>query len=461
MKWSKYNYLFKSPDHGPFLYNSLSNSLAEVSPEVYRQLLEVKKNPDSLDVGRHPALYLQLLQIKALIPAEEEQSFTDQMELRRRCVDYDNTSLNLTVAPTRECNFNCVYCYQHSRPPIHMTEETEGHLIDFIKRFGSLRHISVSWYGGEPLLSFDRMRSLTKKIRGLAGSFSASLVTNGYLLEKPVVDQLDDLNIRRIQITLDGPRDVHNRRRPHLENNDSFQRILRNLELLTSSWSGKCTVRVNVDGSNSEHYHELYAQLKREFGDRIAAIRPGVVFENNGSRHGLCCPFNSREEVTFYIDQYREHGIEDLGFYPDTGFSGCVATRVNSFVVGPSGSLYKCWHDIGDPSMSVGNVSDPENLSFKGLAHYAIGCDPFKDSKCVKCFYLPICGGGCPKERSEKQADVGDDGGACTYFKYQLPELLSIHYEKKCAARGRDGRSQAGSQEPATVRRRRSEVSNV
>ena len=120
----------------------------------------------------------------------------------------------LTIALTRACNFNCVYCYEHDRKPIYMSDEVARDLIDFIKRFPALARLSITWYGGEPLLCFDRICSLTDKIKELDIAFTAMLVTNGYLLNEETSSKLTDLKIETVQVTVDGREPIHNKRRP-------------------------------------------------------------------------------------------------------------------------------------------------------------------------------------------------------------------------------------------------------
>ena len=63
--------------------------------------------------------------------------------------------LNLTVLPTEQCNFRCVYCYESfcrgGMSPVVVTA---------LERFLDLRapgldRLSIAWFGGEPLLAAD------------------------------------------------------------------------------------------------------------------------------------------------------------------------------------------------------------------------------------------------------------------------------------------------------------------
>jgi uncharacterized protein len=67
-----------------------------------------------------------------------------------------------------------------------MTEEIEDLVVGFAKDHEQARELVVAWFGGEPLLRFDTMVRLTEKLRRLDLPLTASLTTNGYLLDEIV-----------------------------------------------------------------------------------------------------------------------------------------------------------------------------------------------------------------------------------------------------------------------------------
>ena len=55
-----------------------------------------------------------------------------------------------------------------------MSAEVEDQLIKFIGRFYT-RDLSLTWFGGEPLLAFDRILSIDRRVRELGKRVSASI----------------------------------------------------------------------------------------------------------------------------------------------------------------------------------------------------------------------------------------------------------------------------------------------
>lgn len=76
-----------------------------------------------------------------------------------------NKVLTLVVAPTMNCNLGCKYCFEgsHKKPGV-MTEKTEDKIVDFVKS-QKPQALSITWFGGEPLLAFNRILSLAKKLK--------------------------------------------------------------------------------------------------------------------------------------------------------------------------------------------------------------------------------------------------------------------------------------------------------
>jgi len=423
--------MFHSKKFGWLLYNALSNTFAEIDEKARTELKEIKEKPNNYDFSANPGLFIQLRQTKVLVEENEEQDLINLRRLKQNFVNYDVSPAHLTIAPTRECNFACTYCYQEFRKPIRMDDRTEDAIIRFIKRFEKPEFLSISWYGGEPLLEFDRLVSLTGKVKELGIPFYAEMTTNGYLLNQEIIGELDNLKIKSLQISIDGPEEAHNKRRILASGGGTYRKIVDNLMTLTAGWNGKCNIRVNVDKSNMDGYVQVYRNLSEKLSGKRVTIYPGIVSDSPIGNPDAGCQFNREDEAGFYIDLYRKHGIEARRvFYPDSKRFGCIATRRNSFVIGPLGEIYNCWHDMGVDDMAVGSVHNEKNWNADLLAKYMIGAGMFEDRQCMKCFFLPVCGGGCPNLRLRKKYD-GEDFDTCVRFKDRLPEFLEIYYEHK------------------------------
>jgi len=128
------------------------------------------------------------------------------------------------------------------------------------------------------------------------------------------------------------------------------------------------------------------------------------------------------------MNTYRDYGITEFDFYPNRRSINCAATMKNSYVIGPEGEIYKCWMDAGKKDSVVGSIWGDEPWNARIIAKYMVTADNFNEPECRECFFLPVCGGGCPKIRLESGFSLGAKD-LCFTFKENLEECLEAHYE--------------------------------
>ena len=164
----------------------------------------------------------------------------------------DSNRLDVFVLPNMNCNFACPYCYEDHRPS-QMDAEVEERLRRWFSATApEFKAVLVSWFGGEPLLSFERLLRLQRVFRQTtldAGvNFNAHITTNGYLLDERRATALCDAGVLSYQVTMDGPPDIHNRRRVLRGSGDSFERVFTNVcNLVSVHEDANVKLRINFD----------------------------------------------------------------------------------------------------------------------------------------------------------------------------------------------------------------------
>src|SRR5690606_20137919 len=131
----------------------------------------------------------------------------------RRSKFQPTNTLGLTICPTLNCNFRCTYCYQHHLKGV-MRADVRNRIAAYVAASDGLQDLHVTWFGGEPLLAMTVVEGLSERFLAGPHRYSASIVTNGSRLTPAHSRRLVELNVTRAQITLDGPRDLHDQRRP-------------------------------------------------------------------------------------------------------------------------------------------------------------------------------------------------------------------------------------------------------
>ena len=393
MYWSKYNVVLES-SCGRFIYNTYTNNLMKMSAS-FISCIDKIKNGDFSCLSEEEILVLR----NNMVLVDSDTNIYRSIKLQRSISRFDTNYLALTIAPTTACNFNCVYCYEAGIAPLsansqpNLLEDT----VSFVKLFKNTKYLRVTWYGGEPLLQFDYIKKLSYRLMGLFDSYEAHMVTNAYLLDKTISHQLKNLRISAIQVKIDGLEEIHNKRRPHKQNNDSFQRIIHNLDDLFSIYPEiRVGFRINVDKSNKYEFSQIYSYLKDRYGKYNINVHPGFVTDDFSTEPNNCC-FEIDEVNEFVLEQYDQYGIP-ISLYPRSVFGECCARHITSFVIGPQGELYKCWNDIGIAEKTTGKVNEV-SLSDDLLLKYLLENDTLSDANCENCFCFPICEGGCPYKR--------------------------------------------------------------
>lgn len=153
----------------------------------------------------------------------------------------------LTLQVTHQCNFRCSYCtYTYGGDSLHrshsadrMTWEIAKTAIDFYaNRTRDKKGINIGFYGGEPLLEYDLIKKCieyaNKLFRGK--NLTYNLTTNGSLLDAEKLIYLVDNNVT-ILISLDGPKEIHNKNRKLASNGGgSFDVVYSNLMALMKDY---------------------------------------------------------------------------------------------------------------------------------------------------------------------------------------------------------------------------------
>ncbi|MGD8780874.1 MAG: radical SAM protein [Ignavibacteria bacterium] len=151
----------------------------------------------------------------------------------------------LILSITDECNFRCRYCvyggnYENRRTHSknHMSFETAQKAVDYYLGFLTAKenttfvHKSkaISFYGGEPLLNFTLIKKLVEYIK--AGydcrNIEFRITTNGFLLTDDVIDFIVDNNFS-LAISMDGPKEEHDRNRVLKGGTKTFDIVYQNM----------------------------------------------------------------------------------------------------------------------------------------------------------------------------------------------------------------------------------------
>ena len=417
LKQSRYNLFFDGDRGARLAFNSMTAALAEIEPEKWPVIQAFLDNPNREPLNETEKELLEQLKYGGFLIDQDFDEIA-YLKVMNRMTRFSKDSLGLTICPTLNCNFSCFYCYE-THPKGVMSKRVQDKLTDFAKeRLESAKSFQVTWYGGEPLLAFRVIENLSERFIELCDqkgiTYSAYLVTNGYLLSPDKAKRLSELRVQGAQVTLDGPADVHDKRRVLTDGGPTFWRILENVKSATALM--RIDLRVNVDKRNMHELNQLLDLLKNKFPDKKMRI-----YYSKTTPYSLVCG----EIESFCMDkaEFEEFYMRSLKTLIERGFDAwkkptrranvCTADCLNAFVVLPDGKLYKCWLDTGTIEESfLGTIFDEEpNRNYQKW----LALDPFESPDCAKCKMLPICMGGCPAASMKKLPTL--EGRVCEFYR--------------------------------------------
>jgi len=344
---------------------------------------------------------------------------------------FKNSSLHLAIAPTMKCNFACFYCFEEGNKNLPlMDENVENALITFIEK-NKRKNISINWFGGEPLLGFDRIVSICKRLKEKEIKFKSSLITNGSLLTVEKIQQLDFLNLSFIQITLDGLAEIHDKRRYFKNGKPSFDIILFNIENFLKMTSIPLTIQVTTDHSNESAYEDVVNFFEHKFSNYLKEnqVKIGCNYVLNRTNFEKSSSCYTHQDIIKENIKSLQRGEKNgkTPYLPGLSMP-CMYRSISSFAIDSQGNIYRCLEHLGNPSCRIGNLPEGK-ISLSKMAETTFENDPFEDEECIHCNVFPVCGGGCPLDRSGERK--GKSRNCCSVYKDRLSDLLPYLYENQ------------------------------
>ncbi len=327
MKLSLYTVLFER-DNKFYIYNSETEFLSLLSEDIYEKLHNGAFDEIEND-------FINVLKEKKIIVDDEHlYDYYDSYKLNHLSNIGITDSLNLVIAPTTGCNFACPYCFEGEKKTKVITDEVIDSLICFINGYTSVKKLDLTWYGGEPLMAFNKIKQIIHKINDECNVeiSSQSIITNAYLLSDYIIRDMMNLGFTQVQISFDGDEENHDKTR-FLKGNKgkTFAKIIGNLDNLVSQTPDdfKIDLRINVNKTNEKDFAILYKKFIHRYGAKKINPYPGFIRETSKDGCRMCYKslFNSKR-YQFYKTIEKE-GVP-VDFFPHIDLQkGCMVNRNN------------------------------------------------------------------------------------------------------------------------------------
>lgn len=340
------------------------------------------------------------------------------------------------------CNLNCEYCFYLEKQVLfgagekyRMSDEVLSAFITKYVKSQPTPVVEFVWQGGEPtLLGIDFFKRVIELQRPFARqkTITNSLQTNGTLLTDEWCDFLKKQNFM-VGISLDGPKEIHDRYRRDRQGKGTFDLVMRGLRLLQKH-KVEHNVLACVARDTAIRALDVYRFL-RDQGVEFIQFTPIVerVPDTHSGRLGLRLSGPAsldneevQKDVTpwtvipeeygdFLIAVYDEWVRYDVGKVFVMNFEWALNAWIGnpspvcihaeqcgrSIVIEHNGDVYACDHCVY-PQYNLGDISTGDLLQMVAKSIRS-GFGTTKETAlprwCRECEVLAACRGGCPKHR--------------------------------------------------------------
>jgi uncharacterized protein len=436
MKFSQHNIVSKIADSEDyFIVNLLSGNADILSKNKAQEILDQRYT----DVEEYIA--------KGYLTEEADETRL----YRKRYADFidgrDKDEVQLFYVPWYSCNFACGYCYQEGYENEHGDpgDEIVDSFFQYVQKEFAGRKKYITVFGGEPLLSGPKYKATITRLLDKANEagLETAFVTNGYTLEE-YVDILKQYRIREIQVTLDGPEQLHDLRRPLKGGGSTFERIATGIDKALQH-NLTVNLRVVIDRQNISslpalaqiaidkgwtNHPKFKTQLGRNYElhycqtDRAKLLTRVEMFQELYTLVQAHPEILQFHKPAFSISKF----LFENGELPSPLYDSCPGTKTE-WAFDYTGSIYSCTATVGKKAEALGTfyptVSKREELIEQWQER-----DVTVIKECQSCNLRLACGGGCASVAFNKTGQIHSpdcrpitellEMGISTYFKKEL-----------------------------------------
>lgn len=357
-----------------------------------------------------PELRENLIAAGAIVKNDVDENL--MLRERLNSITDNDRCFQLHVNPTLGCNFRCWYCYeQHDGMPM-MDNATLQSLFRLVENklgeMKGLKELSLSFFGGEPLLGYDRVvRPLIEFCSVECSRRSIELrvhfTTNGFLLNPARVEYLARYKAT-FQITLDGDRNTHDTVRFTSGGKGSYDTIMRNITKLADVGC-HVIMRINYTAANLASVHCIPDDMRNMAEESRKNIRVDlqrVWQDSSGAGDELA------DEIESLADRFTECGlaVSDHALW-NNSLSPCYADYRHQMLINYNGDVFKCTARDFSEANSLGRLIPSGEIKWKKNMPEDYLTLKLSRPECRECRIAPLCGSGCCQKNRETPAGCG------------------------------------------------------
>lgn len=301
-----------------------------------------------------------------------------------------------------ECNSQCRYCYKKSfndfesdvceklkfdlSAPAVMSYSVKE-LRAFLEKSGSVKDHVITFYGGEPLMSIQKIKEIMDSI-----DTRYMIQTNGLLLDRLEPEYVNRFDV--ILVSIDGDKEITDFNRGA----GTYEKVISNIELIKKNgFKGEIIARMVIDEHSMllkpvKHlidagFTSVHWQVDAGFYSFDFAKRDFAKFVNEYNKE-------VRQLLDFWISEMKKGRV--LKLYPFLGIFESLyygkkeklrcGSGYANYTIATNGKISVCpiMHDVSNYQVGDIFVNAPNSLPQIDVS-----------SPCSECADLEMCGGRC------------------------------------------------------------------
>lgn len=399
MKFSFYNHIVEE-ENIIILYNALSGAYTAISKQIYDLLL---KHQDNLQAFEHvnKKLYSSLVANGYIVPKDyDEKSVVKNFRLRQK---FNEGTYQVTINPTMDCNLNCWYCYESHIKKSRLTPVLRDAIVKNIKseyEQKKYRALSLSFFGGEPLLCTDDIIFIINELKDFvkAEEIKATLffTTNGTLVTDKLLAAIKNYSAG-FQITVEGNEQKHDSIRFfNSSRKGTYALIFKNIRKIINQDNNNVTIRINYNNETLDNSEQLLNDIIGLNSKKVSVALHRIWQEEENSI--------DYSKIFSFINKLQENNVSVYYMGLETKWHTCYADNYNQVVINYDGNVYKC-------TARDFNAANAEGvLKHDGFIEWDVNkimkrMSCITPKICEDCNRLPSCPGIC----SQKIIENGED----------------------------------------------------
>jgi len=382
----------------------------------------------------------------------QEQKLVKQV--LKAATERQSKDASIVVILNYDCDFRCRYCFEREsvqlpRPrsslsslrtttdrgilKTGMSDQVMNSAFEFIE---SKKVKEITLFGGEPFLPDETNQKITRSfIAGLKKrQITMSVVSNGANWQH-YIDLFDPNFLTSIDVTIDGPKHIHDKRRIGPGKKQTFETIIQNIRKALDLGI-KVHCRLNVDKTNVAEIHGLnnvfeenrFYKRKGQFVCYLANVTNSSI-KNKKENFGPIEMYESainqhltQQECHDYSsgcsDSQPSFNIDYLP--PEVGqicdalegkkllsrkFNFCSA-YTGMYVLDPFGKIFSCWELVNLDTAYIGKFHPRVEMFYDKLHAWRGRSSEVTAKSCLECPYVLLHGSGCQAQSFRETGEL-------------------------------------------------------